>query len=167
MLDNRRGISYQETVDPQACNLNETNNWRDASRDPQRTPFQWDDSKWSGFSSGNTKPWLPIHPNFHELNLKAQKSFERSTYKFYLELSKLRKDHILIYGDFKATVVGQNVLAYSRYVSISYIMIIIIFIYESISIFIQNIERTWHIRVPHELRCSRRDNRHQSSVQRL
>lgn len=114
MLDNRWGISYQETVDPPACNVNETNNWRDLSRDPERTPFQWDDSEWAGFSEGRTKPWLPIHPNYREINLKAQKQATRSTYKYYLQLSKLRLDHILIYGDIKTTVVGLNVLAYSR-----------------------------------------------------
>lgn len=113
MLDNRDGISYRETVDPQACNLNETNNWRDASRDPERTPFQWDDTKWAGFSQGNTKPWLPVHPNYLGLNLKTQNISTRSTYKYYLELSKLRQDHILIGGDINITVVGQNVLAYS------------------------------------------------------
>lgn len=114
MLDNRKGISYQETVDPAACNLNETNNWREISRDPQRTPFQWDATKWAGFSQGSKDPWLPIHPNYKEVNLKLQKEFKRSTYKYYLQLSKLRLDHTLIYGDFKSTVVGQNVLAYSR-----------------------------------------------------
>lgn len=35
MLDNRDGISYNETVDPQACNLPEIYNWREESRDPQ------------------------------------------------------------------------------------------------------------------------------------
>lgn len=114
MVDNRKGISYQETVDPQACNLNETNNWREMSRDPQRTPYQWDDSKWAGFSEGNNKPWLPIHPNYREVNLKLEKQFQRSTYKFYLQLSKLRLDHTLIYGDFKVKVTGSNVLSYSR-----------------------------------------------------
>lgn len=36
MLDNRDGISYADTVDPKACNVNETGNWKELSRDPQR-----------------------------------------------------------------------------------------------------------------------------------
>lgn len=36
MLDNRDGISYADTVDQKACNVNETGNWKELSRDPQR-----------------------------------------------------------------------------------------------------------------------------------
>lgn len=36
MVDNRDGISYAETVDPPACNLPESGNWREQSRDPER-----------------------------------------------------------------------------------------------------------------------------------
>lgn len=36
MLDFRHGISYNETQDPKACNLNETGKWREMSRDPAR-----------------------------------------------------------------------------------------------------------------------------------
>lgn len=39
MLD-YRDISWEDTLDPQACNTNDPENFKDASRDPQRTPFQ-------------------------------------------------------------------------------------------------------------------------------
>jgi alpha-glucosidase len=35
MLD-YRDISWEDTLDPQACNTNDPNNYKDASRDPQR-----------------------------------------------------------------------------------------------------------------------------------
>jgi alpha-glucosidase len=41
MLDHR-DISWEDTLDPQACNTNDPKNYKWASRDPQRTPFQWD-----------------------------------------------------------------------------------------------------------------------------
>lgn len=40
-------ISWEETVDPQGCNTNE-NDYEAASRDPARTPFQWDDTNLAG-----------------------------------------------------------------------------------------------------------------------
>lgn len=114
MVDNRDGISWEETVDPPACNSNKDEyKWR--SRDPQRTPFQWDNSEWAGFSKGNKKPWLPIHPNYKELNLKNQKETRRSTFKYFQQLSALRKEHTLIDGAYESKVFNKDVLAYTRY----------------------------------------------------
>lgn len=82
---------------------------------PIGTPFQWDDSKWAGFTSeGGAKPWLPIHPNYKDNNLKLQKQFKRSTYKYYKELSKLRHDDTFTYGSYTSKVLNDNVFAYSR-----------------------------------------------------
>lgn len=119
MLDNRNGIPFDLTVDPKARNLGPSGIWKEKSRDPQRTPFQWDNSMWAGFSHGGSPnaTWLPIHPNYKYINLKAQKSAKRSTYKFYKELAALRKHPTFVNGNFSAKVVGenQNVLAYTRY----------------------------------------------------
>lgn len=38
MLDHR-DISYADMKDPQACNVGETGNWRELSRDPVRKLF--------------------------------------------------------------------------------------------------------------------------------
>lgn len=38
MVDNR-AISYVDTLDPAACNLNVTGNWMEESRDPERKSF--------------------------------------------------------------------------------------------------------------------------------
>lgn len=80
------------------------------------TPFQWDNSKWAGFSEGNVKPWLPIHKNYRELNLDLQRKFNRSTFKFYKELIELRGDHSFVYGSYVSKVVNDNVLTYVRYI---------------------------------------------------
>ena len=44
------------------------------SRDNARTPFQWDASPGAGFTTGT--PWLPLNPNYRELNLAAQRGLE-------------------------------------------------------------------------------------------
>lgn len=115
MLDHRNGISFQQTVDPQACNLGNGAAWKELSRDPQRTPFQWNNATWAGFSSAGSKsPWLPIHPNYKYLNVNAQSEATRSTYKYYQQLSAIRKLPTFTHGNFNAKVVGQNVLSYIR-----------------------------------------------------
>lgn len=70
MTDNR-AITWEETDDPQACQTNETV-FQDFTRDPVRTPFQWDDTPNAGFSTAE-RTWLPVHANYQTRNLKAQK----------------------------------------------------------------------------------------------
>lgn len=121
MLDNRNGIPWKETVDPQACNLGESGAWKAMSRDPQRTPFQWDASRWAGFSQGSTKPWLPVHPNYKQINLKWQmENATRSTHHFYKYIALLRQLPSFASGDYHSKVLGDNVLAYSRYVLLAF-----------------------------------------------
>ena len=60
------------------------------SRDNSRTPFQWDDSCHAGFTSGT--PWLPVNPNYTEINAKKQENDPDSVLNFYRALSRLRRD---------------------------------------------------------------------------
>lgn len=78
------------------------------------TPFQWDDSKWAGFSRGDVKPWLSLNPDYKNVNLKLQNSVARSTYKYYKQLSKLRQENSFAYGSYQSKVFNDNVFAYSR-----------------------------------------------------
>lgn len=46
MVD-KRDISWEDTQDPQACNAGKEQ-YKKVSRDPERTPFQWDATKNAG-----------------------------------------------------------------------------------------------------------------------
>ncbi|XP_063702265.1 maltase A1-like [Culicoides brevitarsis] len=98
-MNDYREISWEDTQDPQACNTNSTY-YQNVSRDPVRTPFHWDASTNAGFNEGN-KPWLPMNPNFKEINLESQKNEEKSTFKLYQNLIKLRKLPVFKFGDIK------------------------------------------------------------------
>lgn len=73
-------VSWEETQDPQACNTDDPINYYKSSRDPARTPYQWDDTKNAGFSTAN-KTWLPVASNYQTVNLKAQEAATKSHYK--------------------------------------------------------------------------------------
>lgn len=108
-------ISWEDTQDPQGC-LTNSEVYQRYSRDPVRSPFQWDDSANAGFSNTTGKPWLPIHPNYKTNNLAAQKASEHSHYTIYKQLTKLRQHPTLIASNFEAFALNKDsVLAYRRF----------------------------------------------------
>lgn len=114
LMTNNMNISFEESDDPQAKQTNETV-YLEYSRDPVRTPFQWDDTAWAGFSTTTNKTWLPVHANYMEVNLKAQKAAEKSTFKLYQQLIKLRKDkHVLQVGGYVSRALGDNIFTFLR-----------------------------------------------------
>ena len=113
MLD-YRDISFEDTLDPQGCNVG-PENYKWASRDPQRTPFQWDGTDYAGFKEATgEKPWIQVHPDYKTNNLALQKAAPKSFYKFYKQLSDLRKNTVLMSGDFKSMALNKDVFAYTR-----------------------------------------------------
>lgn len=80
------------------------------------TPFQWNKEEFAGFMPENStkKPWLPIHPNYHEVNVELQQNTPRSTLNFYKQLLQLRKQDTFAYGSYKSSVLNENVFAYVR-----------------------------------------------------
>jgi len=69
-------------------------------RDNARTPMQWDASPNAGFSTGT--PWLAVNPNHTEINVAADRSGERSVFRFYQALIRLRHENrVVALGDFE------------------------------------------------------------------
>lgn len=105
-------IPWEDTVDPAACNSN-PRDFMLYSRDPVRTPFQWDDSVSAGFSTNSTT-WLPVSPYYKQNNYKLQKSAPRSHVKIFKSLLRLRKQRTLREGTFDIKLVDENMLVYKR-----------------------------------------------------
>ena len=59
------------------------------SRDNARTPMQWSAEKNAGFSQGD--PWLPVNPNYREINVQDQLADPNSVLAYYRSLIALRK----------------------------------------------------------------------------
>lgn len=104
-------LSWEDTVDPQACNTNETI-YHSKSRDPGRTPFHWDDSKNAGFNRGK-KTWLPVNVNYKCVNVKIEKNTPRSHLNVYKRLAKLRKQAKLATASYEPATFG-SILTYKR-----------------------------------------------------
>ncbi|KMQ90254.1 maltase 1 [Lasius niger] len=93
-------ISWADTKDPEACNAG-IEHYAAISRDPERTPFQWDATKNAGFSKANST-WLPVNANYKTLNLLREKSHE-SHYKIYKTLAYMhRKEPALTEGSYRS-----------------------------------------------------------------
>ena len=77
-----------------------------ASRDPARTPMQWDDSVNAGFSFGkDAEPWLPVNNNYHQVNVAKEFIDQNSILNFYKALIKVRKrSQALQYGDWRTLI---------------------------------------------------------------
>ena len=104
-------IPYNKTVDPQACNQG-PENFAKLSRDPVRTPFQWDDSSFAGFTDG-TKTWLPVATDFRKDNVKVESMDANSHLFTFMKLINLRKKPALQLGDF-TSIVQNDMLVYRR-----------------------------------------------------
>jgi len=83
-------------------------------RDPSRTPFQWDSSRYAGFST--TEPWLPLAPDFESVNVQVQRDDPRSILTLYRQLLALRrKEPALSIGAYGGVPAPPDVIAYVRH----------------------------------------------------
>lgn len=74
---------------------------RQTSRDHARTPMQWSAAKNAGFTTG-AKPWLPVNPNFTEINAEQALADPSSIYRHYQRLVALRRaTPTLVYGAYR------------------------------------------------------------------
>ncbi|WP_151640627.1 alpha-glucosidase [Corynebacterium sp. 11A] len=84
------------------------------SRDNARTPMQWDESEHAGFTMGT--PWLPLNPNYPDINARAAVADPHSVYHHYRRLISLRREHPVIRrGSFQLLEPGsETIFSYAR-----------------------------------------------------
>jgi oligo-1,6-glucosidase len=87
---------------------------RAASRDHARTPMQWDASKHAGFTTGT--PWMPVNPNYTEINAQAALADPDSVLHHYRRLIELRHtEPTVAHGDFHMLLADhEQVYAFTR-----------------------------------------------------
>ena len=88
--------------------------YRFFGRDNARTPVQWDDSTEAGFTSGT--PWLPVNPNYSEINAAAAVADPDSVFHHYRKLIALRhEDRVVSHGDYALLLPeDEQVYAFAR-----------------------------------------------------
>jgi alpha-glucosidase len=102
-------IPENEIQDPQGLNMPDKN----LSRDPSRTPMQWDDSDYAGFS--RHKPWLPVARNYKMQNVNVQQEDPSSMLHLYHRAIALRqREPSLAVGNFTPVYSDHQLIAYRR-----------------------------------------------------
>ena len=84
------------------------------TRDNARTPMQWDDSEFAGFSKA--EPWIKVNANKDSINAEADLKSEYSINKYYRSLIEFRKGNDVIKnGEYKCLNKNDNkVFIYKR-----------------------------------------------------
>jgi oligo-1,6-glucosidase len=87
---------------------------RARSRDNGRTPMQWDSGPQAGFTTAT--PWLPVNPNYTEINAAAQLVDPQSVFSHYQRLIALRQQSpVVVHGDFTLLLPDdEHIYAFTR-----------------------------------------------------
>ena len=100
------------------------------SRDNARTPMQWDDSPQAGFTDGT--PWIPVNPNYREINAKAETANPASVFHYYKKLIALRKQNpIMVYGKYELLLEeSEELFVYTRTLEQEKLLVVCNFTYK-------------------------------------
>ncbi|MGH3991025.1 MAG: alpha-glucosidase C-terminal domain-containing protein, partial [Pseudonocardiaceae bacterium] len=87
---------------------------RAMARDNARTPMQWDATPHAGFTPGT--PWMPVNPNYTEINAAAAMADLDSVFHHYRLLIELRHtEPAVAHGDFTMLLPDDpHVYAFTR-----------------------------------------------------
>lgn len=85
-----------------------------SSRDHARTPMQWNQSQYAGFS--NHEPWIMVNPNYVNLNANQELQDKNSIFYTYQKLIQLRKEYeIITAGSYELIMPNDDkIYAYKR-----------------------------------------------------
>ncbi|XP_022090709.1 maltase A3-like [Acanthaster planci] len=107
-------VSLDESQDPYA--IVHPNGWKKYTRDPERSPMQWDTTSNAGFSTTTDKMWLPVNQNYLlGVNVADQKADNTSALALYKKLAALRKDEPAFQTNhLKYIIVTETIFSFLR-----------------------------------------------------
>ncbi len=83
------------------------------NRDKSRSPMQWDESTYAGFSTG--KPWIKIHDNYKSVNVQYLHGQDNSILNTYASLITLRnQEKTLQYGNYESLELIDKQIHFTR-----------------------------------------------------
>ena len=84
------------------------------SRDNARTPMQWNNHCYAGFS--NVEPWIAVNENYHDINVENNLKDLDSVFYYYQKLIKLRKQYsVILQGAYEPLLLDHpTIFAYKR-----------------------------------------------------
>ncbi|MGN0115459.1 MAG: alpha-glucosidase [Acutalibacteraceae bacterium] len=101
-----------DTLNKHRDNLDEANR---ISRDNARRPMTWTADKATNYGFTTGTPWITPHSRGDEINLESDLASDKSVYRFYQRLLKLRKDcPELRYGDLEVISTDGNFVVFKR-----------------------------------------------------
>lgn len=103
-------VAVNETQDPQGIKQ-----WN-KSRDFERSPMQWDNSTFAGFTNGD-HPWLPVAPKhiLASVNVEKEKSDNRSILSVFRQLAALRSHSSVLQGtSYNSVYADENLFIFKR-----------------------------------------------------
>jgi glycosidase len=122
-MSNNLNISFFETQDPRGCNCG-PERYMECSRDPERTPYQWNsEDQTAGFSTNTSaETWLPINSNYKKcdedkegdcgINFQDENHKVSSHFLNYRDVS-FERFNGRFDGEFSAKVKMESVLAFA------------------------------------------------------
>ena len=104
------------------------------SRDNARTPLQWTAGENAGFTTG--KPWVPVNPNYSEINAEAALADENSVFHYYRKLIELRKTYdVFRSGSFTLlNPEDEKIFAYTRDTDTEHMLVVCNFTDETLEL---------------------------------
>lgn len=114
MSDLPKELIKFETCQDEFAKSTGLENYQSWNRDYWRSPMQWDDSPNAGFTQQSIQTWLPVHPNYETLNVKAQINDPFSSLRVYKNLARIRKNSAFQWGTMEYAIVDENVFSFLR-----------------------------------------------------
>ncbi len=118
-----------------------------SSRDSSRTPMQWNDRNYAGFST--VAPWFGVNPNYRSINVEKQEEQDDSILNFYRACLKLRSSSAaLMFGEYRELrPKDPNIYLYTRRLDGEEYLIICSFFMEKIPFIVPKAYRGATVRI--------------------